>query len=676
GKRPFEGDTVTETLAGILKGEPDLKALPENTPWRIRDLLRRCLQKDPHLRVQDVGDARIDIHEALTEPATVSPIGVTSAVQPARWKLAIPWSTAVVITLIAGVAIWSLTRPGQQRLARFVITPPATGLLAARSDPNVAISPDGSRIVYVGVHDGMTQLYVRPIDQLEATPIPNTERGHSPFFSPDSQWVGFFSDVDRTLRKISLTRGSSVTICDARGSHFGASWGDDDTIVFSSLASGLARVSASGGTAEVLTTPDAEKGEERHEFPAILPGGKGVLFTIRTGSGPANTRIAVLSLETGDQKILFEGGSGVHYAPTGHLVYGQEGTLWAVPFDLAQLESVGPPTPIFEGVMTTADGPAIFTFSREGSLVYIQGTGEIETTLLWVDRKGKEEPLATEPRNYSWPRVSPDGARLAIIVRDAGNRDVWIYDLARKTFTRLTFDPAADRFPIWTPDGLRVVFSSPRDGGQSNLFWKAADGTGPVERLTTSPNPQIPYSFSPDGKRLVFAQVNPETASDLHVLSMEGERTSKPLLQTQFNEYSPAISPDGRWISYHSNESGQYEVYVRPFPKVEEGKWQISSDGGHAPLWARQGLELFYRSVEVMMVVRIETEPTFRPGSPEILFTGRYSGRGRNYDISPDGQRFLMIKRGRQTEEASAPTQLIVVLNWFEELKRLVPTGE
>ncbi|MFQ5924347.1 MAG: hypothetical protein ACE5M4_16045, partial [Anaerolineales bacterium] len=263
---------------------------------------------------------------------------------------------------------------------------------------------------------------------------------------------------------------------------------------------------------------------------------------------------------------------------------------------------------------------------------------------------------------------------------DSGNTDLWIYELGREKLTRLTFDPAADWFPLWTPDGLRVVFGSSRDGGEGNLFWKAADGTGQVERLTTSPNRQASYSFSPDGKRLVFLEGNPKTSADLGVLLMEGEPTPQPLLQTQFNETRAAISPDGRWIAYRSDESGRFEVYVRPFPNVEEGKWQISRDGGASPLWGPEGRELFYRSgeaMEAMMVVTIETEPTFTARSPEVLFTGRYyTGLGRQYDISPDGQRFLMMKKGGQTEETSARPELIVVQNWFEELKRLVPTGK
>jgi serine/threonine-protein kinase len=284
-----------------------------------------------------------------------------------------------------------------------------------------------------------------------------------------------------------------------------------------------------------------------------------------------------------------------------------------------------------------------------------------------VDRKGQEELLAAEPQGYQSPRISPDGSRLAITISESGGSDVWIYDLEGEILTRFTFDPAVDHFPVWTPDGQRIVFDSSRAGAGHNLFWKAADGTGQVERLTTSPNYQMADSFSPDGKRLVFREV--AEPRDLQLLSMEDERTSQPLIQSQFNDTRGRISPNGHWIAYESDESGRQEIHVRPFPNVEEGKWQISSDGGQTPVWGPNGQELFYRNGEAMMVVNIQTEPTFTAGSPVVLFTGRYTSTlVVNYDISPDGQRFLMIK------EEEGPGQINVVLNWFEELKRLVPT--
>ena len=369
---------------------------------------------------------------------------------------------------------------------------------------------------------------------------------------------------------------------------------------------------------------------------------------------------------------MLENGRHPHHLPTGHLLYEltQTGTLMAVLFDLERLELSGDPVPVFDGVRSASgQGTADYSISNDGTLVYVPSTGGFTRTLVWVDREGLEEPLAAEPHGYNSLRISPDGSRLAITIDGSGGSDVWIYDLEREILSRLTFDPATDHWPIWTPDSQRVVFDSSREGAPHNLFWKAADGTGPVQRLTTSPNTQGAYSFSPDGKSLVHNETS--TSRNLHVLSMEGEFASQPLLHDAFTETAAAISPSGRFIAYSSNESGQNQIYVRPFPNVDDGKRQISRDGGIEPVWHPKEEELFYRNGSALEVVSIQTEPTFTAGSPAVLFTGNYltNPSNRQYDVAPDGQRFLMIK-----EEQTTTAQINVVLNWFEELKRLVPT--
>jgi serine/threonine-protein kinase len=340
----------------------------------------------------------------------------------------------------------------------------------------------------------------------------------------------------------------------------------------------------------------------------------------------------------------------------------------AAPFDLATLEITGDPVLVLQGVRQTNPGHIDFALSDEGTLVYVPDTGQANI-LVWVDREGQEEVLAAEPRYYEDPRISPDGLHLAITVRETTGGNLWIYDLKDETLTRLTFDPGLDHWPLWTPDGQRVVFDSTRNGANHNLFWKAVDGTGQVERLTTSPDAQGAYSFSPDGKSLVIS--NAGLSRDVYVLSMEGERTSQPLLYSEPTEQHAVLSPNGRWIAYESNESGRIEVYVRPFPNVQEGKWQISSEGGTEPVWEPSGRELFYRTGDAMMVVKIQAEPTFAAGSAAVLFEGNYytASTGRQYDVAPDGQRVLMIR-----QEQGGSGQINVVLNWFEELKRLVPT--
>ncbi|MDA2930044.1 serine/threonine-protein kinase, partial [Acidobacteria bacterium AH-259-O06] len=431
GKRAFEGETITETIAAVLKGEPDWEALSENIPWNIRTLLRRCLQKDTRRRLQHTGDVRIEIEEALTEPTTASPVGVIGAVQPPLWRRAIPWSiTAVTVIVAAGLAFWSLTRPERPSLTKFVITPPPTAPLVNAAGNELAISPDGRRIVYLAERDGTRQLYVRPIDDLMAAPIPGTEGASGgPFFSPDGGSVVFVADGK--LKKVSLLGGPAMTLCEVSQLR-GGSWNPEDTIVFAAASEGgfsLYRVSAAGGEPESLAITDPTKGESRYRFPEILPGGDTVLFTIGLGAGI--NQIAVLSLQTSEHKIVLEAGRQAHYVPTGHLVYATEtGTLMAVPFDLARLELTGDPVPILEGVRATAE--IDYAFSGDGTLVYVPGAGqENKGTLVWVDRDGRVEPLVEEPlENPRYPRLSPDGRRLALTTGQLGAGDLWVYDLA------------------------------------------------------------------------------------------------------------------------------------------------------------------------------------------------------------------------------------------------------
>ena len=675
GKRAFGGETITETIAKVLESEPKWELLPENTPWTIRSLLRRCLTKDPHDRLDGIANVRIEIKLALAEPRTAPPVGVGGAAQPTQRSWVMTVGLVVLGAVIASLTFWLLIQPSspEQSLSRFVIRPSPPIVLASGGANDLAISPDGRQLVYMGVGEGGSQLYLRSLDDFVDRPIPGTANsGGWVFFSPDGESLGFFAEGK--LKKTSLAGGSPITLCDAPTGIRTGNW-FEDTIVFTAnfeSGQGLYRVSANGGEPEMLATVNSDEGELRYRLSDFLPDGKDLLFSIRSNTG---FQIGVLSLETGERKVVLENARQARYLSTGHLVYEQArtGNLMAVPFDLAALEVTGDSVPVVQEARQTTSGSIDYAISNNGTLVYVPSTstGGLDRTLVWVDREGQEEPLAAEPQGYESPRISPDGLRLAVTINESGGSDVWIYELEREILTRLTFDPAADHYPVWTPDGQRIVFDSGRVGAGHNLFWKAADGTGQAERLTTSPSNHTARSFSPDGKRLVFGEGTPVK---MQVLSMEGERTSQPLFQSQFYENHGMISPDGQWIAYESPESGRLEVYVRPFPNVEEGKWQISRDGGIEPVWAPRGQELFYRNGEAMMVVGIKTEPTFTAGSPAVLFTGRYTMGGTvvDYDISPDGQRFLMMKEAGEGEVP--PAQINVVLNWFEELKRLVPT--
>ena len=661
GTKPFPGDDISQTLARVIDREPDWNALPATVSPSLATYLRRCLQKDPRQRVQAIGDVRLALEGAFEITAT--PQGAAS--EPAGSRRSRAVAAALAFGVITGVAVWNLKPEAPRPVVRFSLPLPVGDTLTSGGGHVVALSSDGSRLVY----SANDQLYLRAMDQTEATPVRGTEGGaRSPFFSPDGEWVGFW--VAGQLKKVAIRGGAPVNLCETQNS-WGARWGADDTIVFGQRGAGIMQVSADGGTPEVLIP--LEGTEEVGHGPQVLPGEKAVLFTLGDGTNWDDAQIVVHSLETGERNVLIEGGRDARYVPTGHLVYVLDGTLLAVPFDVDGLEVTGGPVPMAEDVMTDSvyyTGAAQFTVSDTGALVYGIVSDQLELTLVWVDRDGREEALAAEPRAYMSPRISPDGGRVAVNVVGQGN-DIWIWDLARETLTRLTSAPGGDFYPVWTPDGRRVAFASDREG-EFNLYWKAADGTGAVERLNESENQQVPYAFTPDGRHLVFREMA-EPNVNIGVLSLEG--STEPLLATEFSERNAEISPDGRWLAYESNASGQYEIYVRPFPNVEDARWVISNGGGKRPLWAPDGRELFYLAPGArLMAVGVQTEPSFAPGNAEVVFEGGYYARsspiGRTYDISPDGERFLMIKESAGGDS----TEFVVIINWFEELKRLVPT--
>jgi serine/threonine-protein kinase len=493
--------------------------------------------------------------------------------------------------------------------------------------------------------------------------------------------VGFVDTFTRSLKKVSVFGGPAATIAELPDDvPRGISWGADDIIVFATAGSkGLMRVPASGGKPEMLTVANLEQGGTDHWWPEILPNGKGVLFTAWSGSDESS-RIAVVSLETREVTNLVSGGSHPQYSRTGHIVYGVNGTLRAVGFDQERLTlTTTSPVSVLENVNTkTIGGGANFSLAANGSLVYIVGSGVAgpQRTLVWVDRDGREEPLRLPPANYGWVHVSPDGSRVAVSLTDLeGQQDVWISELARGTLSRVTTEPGLDNDPVWTPDGHRLVFPSRRDSDKLAFYAKAADGTGPVELLLTNETTEFfrPYDWSSDGKVLLFDYGTADARGNIGMLSMEGSRPWKPLLQTAADEISPALSPDGAWMAYTSNQTGRPEVYMERFPELGDRR-QLSTDGGSAPLWSRDGRELFYRRGDAMMVVTIDRR-TLSAGNPEALFEGPYEGDAagsRRYDLSADGRRFLMIK---PPPETGAPPSIIVVENWDQELKRLVPTN-
>ena len=533
----------------------------------------------------------------------------------------------------------------------------------------VALSPDGTRVVYVANN----RLYHRSIDAGEASPVPGVEPGaRNPFYSPDGRWIGFWQD--RQLKKVSTAGGIPVALCAAQNPQ-GVSWSPDNTILYGQGSDGIWRVSAAGGTPEQVVK--VGEGEMTHG-PQLLAGGRSILFTLARGNDWNAAGIVVQSPSTGRRRVVIEGATDARYMSTGHVVYAKRGSLLAVRFDLATLAPTTDPVVLVENVAEASSGVAQFAIATNDTVVYVPRDaidGALVRTLVWVDRDGREEPIHAPPRSYYDPRLSPDGTRVALEIEN----DIWILDLPRLTLTRLTADPAFESVPIWTPDGREIIFTSGRSGRSTldplNLFRRLIDGTRTIERLTQADTArQVPYSVTPDGAALIFREHSTHPggdSGDVMLMSLVGRRDSKPLVQTPFREMNAELSPDGRWLAFQSDESGRDEIYVRPFPDVSAGKWPVSSGGGTRPLWARNGQELFYESARSLMRVPLTIGSTFEPGPPTRLFEGPYfyNVLERMYDVSPDGRRFLMIKEHRPSD-ASAPSARLIVVRTSAALKR------
>ena len=683
GRRLFDGETVSHVLAAVLTKAPDWTMLPAQTPTPIRTLLRRCLEKDRKRRLADASDARLEIEEAPSGSATVD----TSAAAPSsasmsRGRLiALAGGAAVLLSVITGAAVWTFT-PREvvaRATSRFALRFPPGVALIGNATQKFAIARDGRHVVFNGAsRSGVTQLYVRPVDQLDAVPIRGIDAVlggvlGSLFLSPDGEWVGYNDTGSSTLKKIRISGGSPVTVCkvSAGGGGFnGATWGQSGLIVFATTAvPGLMKVPDTGGVPEPLTVTAAA---DRHVQPRFLPGGHALLFVILRSGAPA--RIAVLSLATGQITELLDGTFPL-YASSGHLLFLREGVMWAVAFDPDRPAVIGTAAPVLEGLATTG-GPAPraqLDVSEDGTLVYSAYEAAAERTLVWVDRQGREEPIPNvPPRAYAFTRLSPDGRRIALDVRDQDN-DILTWDLDRSVLTRITLDRALDRNPVWTLDGTRIAFWSSRTepGG---IFWQAADGTGTPERLLENRAQQIPMAFARDGRLILRQDGSEKTGSDLMVLAPDAPRRLEPLFQTEAVETNAEPSWDGRWLAYQVGNT----IWVSSFPDVTKGRWQVSP--GTQPLWSRDGRELFFLGADGrLMRVAVQTSPTFTTSAPVPVLERAYvwSGIGlsaRTYDVSPDGRRFLMIKAVETPISANAP-ELVAVVNWFEELRKKVPAS-
>jgi serine/threonine protein kinase len=668
GQAAFQGEDITEILASVVKGGANLDLLPASIHPRVREVLTRCLQKDLKRRYQDIGDVRYDIEQALAEPPGSLAQPIPASGHHRKLRRIAPWLAAVVIIcIITGLAVWKLKPAESRRIVRFYHDLPEGQQFSKARLSVLAVSADGNQFVYCTPKG----IYARSLNESSAKLISGTEGDpEQPFFSPDGKWIGYFSASDRQLKKIAINGGTPVTLCDVRNL-YGACWDESNTIVFGQLTGDIMSIPANGGRAEAILRGKLPI------LPQILPGRKTVLYTEPTSN--TQGKIVVQPLKSGKPKELFAAYGGARYLSTGHIVYRTGNTLFAVPFDLKRMETTGGPVPVVEGAREAV-------ISDSGTLVYIPGNAVAATpalNLVWVNREGKEQPLSAPVNSYGYPsnsspRISPDGTRVALTFSTGANENIWIWDLVRERMTRLTFDEGENGWPLWSPDSKRIVYRS-RD---HEINRRAADGSGEVERFGSLPDQNIPgpFCWSADKKTFLSWDLNlSPLQTDITMISLEGGLVRKPLFQEKYNKDHPQISPEGRWLAYASAESGQNEVYVRPFPEVNKGRWQVSMDGGNGPLWSPHGRELFYRNGDSVMAVPVETEPTFKPGKPKVLFRGTYFsdniGQGvlPRWDISPDGKRFLMMKESGKASTGEAPRKINIVLNWLEELKQRVP---
>jgi serine/threonine-protein kinase len=653
GRRAFEGKSRASLIAAIVKDQPrPMAEVQPLTPVSFEHVVAKCLAKDPEERWQSARDVAQELRWVGESGSQVSGSAPAGARRTRRDRL--PW----VVAAIAGIAALAATALAWRAMTRVespaVMRFSAPNTIAARPSDTygvIAVSPDGREFVYSASLGPTKMLFRRAIDQFEAKPIPGTEGGVQPFFSPDGKWLGFFAR--RRLMKIALSGGQPVELTRAAIPR-GAEWLEDDTIVFCPFFyGGIERVAAAGGTATPVSRVDRAAGELSHRWPHALPGGKVVLYSVGLGSSWDDARVVAQRLDTGERRVILKGGSDARYVPTGHLVYVRGKSLYAVPFDADSLEVRGQPVEVLSGVANHSAGGAEFAFSRTGMLVYFSpGVGADEGgRLVVVNRRGEEQPARLQPGAFSNPAFSPDGSAI-VASRDW---DIWALDTIRGTSTRVA-SGARTAWPLWSSDGSRIYYASERLGPWQ-IFTRAADGSDEERQISKSADTIVPTAMSPDGREILVLSDRKETAGDVDLMDLEGR--VRPFVRSEAEELPGAFSPDGRWIVYSSDESGRAEIYVRPASGAA-GRWQISTDGGTDPRWALPD-EIAYLQGNRIMAVNVKTTPGFSPGTPRLLVDRNAS----DFDLARDGR--ILIS---EAPDLASPGRLNVVVNWFEELRR------
>jgi len=680
GRRAFDGETVSDTLASVLKVDPTWDALPAGTPPRVHRVLRRCLTRDVNRRLSHASGARVALQETLDGVPEERP-GPSSAV-PVRetraWKRALPWALAGVFALLAAIALGRRPAESGSPPALMTLVAPLPDSYTVPSDQMdvLTLSPDGKMLALVLEKDGKKLLFTRRLDSPDMVPLAGTDDAATPFFSPDGAWIGFFAD--RKLKKIAVGGGRPVTLCGVDSDNRGGTWGTDDRISFTPhYAAGLAQVSAAGGEPTPLTTLDSARGERTHRWPQAVPGADLVLFTVGSLDSPESydgSRIDAVRPSTGKRQTVLEGASMARYVPSGHLVFAREGFLFAVPFDIERLERRGNPVPVVENVMgMRSSGVVHMAFSRNGLLAYLAGAPRSRRSrLVWRYGDGRSEPAADPVAGYVNPRFSPDRKRVAVEIEGETTFDIWTWDVARRTSTRLTFEGDNTR-PVWSPDGRKIAFATTRNG-VAMTYVKAADGSGTETKVYGAETgsdwgPTIgPGAWSPDGRFLLLEFSNTRQ-QNIAVLDMEDGQV-RVLLDSPAIEMTPVFSPDGRWFAYVSDESGRVEVYVRAFGEAG-GKWQVSEAGGLAPRWSPEGRELYWRYQNSLYRARIDTGGDgFRVDRPQLVLNDLPPpDSAADFDVL-DAERFLFAL---PAEHEHGPRGVSVTVNWLDDLRRRVP---
>jgi Tol biopolymer transport system component len=670
GRRLFEGETVSHVLASVLKDEPTWEGLPPGVPPRVLELLKRCLRKKPQNRLQSIGDARIVLEEVLAEPhsAVAAEGRAPVAAQPASsvWRRALPWGVAALAAVAAvGIVVIMRRPPAAKRVVRFQIASPES--LTDVDTPK--ISPDGRVIAFDAADEkGVTQIWVRTLDDLEARPLAGTDGSTRPFWSPDSRYLGFVAGGK--LKKVLIAGGSPQTLADTPTGSDG-SWGTSGVILYDGqLNDPIRRVAATGGTPQDVVSTDPDHGITTVAWPDFLPDGRHFLY-IADGKKPGDRYLMVGSIDGKEpSRKLADAGSLAQYVPPGYLLYVRENSLLAQPFDAGSLKTTGEAVPLAEHLGPNAVGLADFSASDDGTIVYRSGW-TARRRLVWVDRSGKPLGDVDQPAIYRDTALSPDGHILAMTIEDprSANRDIWLRDLQRGVTSRFTFDPAQDSSPVFSPDGKTIVFSSTRSGGAPDLYQKPVSGSGQATLLLKTGEVLVAQDWSRDGRWIALNRQSEKTGWDIWALAMEGPNKGKavPVVQGPFIELRPSLSPDGRWMAYESNESDRFEVYARPFPGPG-GKWQVSNAGGFEAKWSGDGREIYYVSFTSKLVsVPVTAGATFELGQPKELFEVHLQPillRNR-WLVSRDDTRFLFL----EPEAATRSLPMTVVLNWPEALK-------